>query len=99
MANITGKIGNFITDAGASVSNQIYKGAGKIGKDITLDTAQKIGYGITVGGMGAGALGATTNIDDGFGEMLGGSLAGTGLGAVSGAGIGAVAAAIAKGRR
>ena len=99
MANIAGKVGNFITDAGASVSNQTYKGAGKIGKDITLDTAQKIGYGITIGGIGAGTLGATTNIDDGFGEMLGGTLAGTGLGVVGGAGIGAVAAAIARGRR
>ena len=52
-----------------------------------------------VGGMAGQALGTTMNIDDGFGEMLGGSLAGAGLGAVGGAGIGAVAAAIAKGRR
>ena len=99
MANIAGKVGNFITDAGASVSHQIYKGAGKVGKNITLDTAQKIGYGITVGGIGAGALGATMNIDDGLGETLSGTLTGAGLGAVGGAGIGAVAAAIAKGVR
>ena len=52
-----------------------------------------------VGGMAGQALGTTMNIDDGFGEMLGGSLAGAGLGAVGGAGIGAVAAAIAKGIR
>ena len=52
-----------------------------------------------VGGVTGQALGTIMHIDDGFGEMLGGSLVGTGLGTVGGAGIGAVAAAIAKGRR
>lgn len=52
-----------------------------------------------VGLQAGGMAGTVMNIDDGFGEMLGGSLAGTGLGAVGGAGIGAVAAAIAKGVR
>lgn len=52
-----------------------------------------------IGGTAGMALGTAMNIDDGFGEMIGGNIVGTGLGAVGGAGIGAIASAIAKGRR
>ena len=93
------RVGNFITDAGASISHQIYKGAGKFGKGVSLNTAQNIGYGITGGLIGGTILGATTNMDDGFGEFGIGTLSGAGLGAVGGAGAGAVASAIAKGIR
>ena len=96
---IAGSVGNFFTDAAGAVSYGAYKGMGKIGMNISLDTAQKLGVGVIGGAVAGGAIGTATNLDEGIGPTVGGSIKGVGLGAVGGAGIGAVAAAIAKGIR
>jgi hypothetical protein len=95
LSKIASIVGNGLTDIGASASYGIYKGAGKLGKEISLEAAQKMGYGATIG-MAGGALMGLANPDS---SMVGGSISGAGLGAVGGAGMGAVAAAIAKGIR
>lgn len=96
---IAGSVGNFLTDASGAVAYGAHKGLGKVGMNISLDTAQKLGVGI-IGGATAGAtIGAVTNLDEGISPTVGGSLRGAGLGAVGGAGAGAIAAAIAKGIR
>lgn len=96
---IAGTVGNLLTDASGAVSYGAYKGLGKVGMNISLDTAQKLGVGIIGGAVAGGTLGVATNLDEGIGPTVGGSLKGVGLGAVGGAGAGAVAAAIAKGLR
>ena len=98
VGRVTGAVGNFLTDAASATSYGIYKGTGKLGKQVSLNTAQKLGVGIIGGATIGGTIGTVTNIDEGIAPTAGGLVGGAGLGATSGASIGAIAAAIARGR-
>lgn len=92
-AESLGSYGSNVNRAGVAGAHAL----GLHGKQARI-AATAISGGI-VGGMTGQSLGTVMNIDDGFGEMVGGNLGGLGLGAIGGAGAGAVAAAIAKGIR
>lgn len=98
IGKLPGMVGNFLTDASGAASYGVYKGVGKLGGNITLDTAQKVGTGIVGGATVGAAAGLAMNIDEGIGSGASGSLNGAGLGAVGGSAAG-VALAIAKGLR
>lgn len=98
-ASVASKAGQQLDRAGVFIGNQVYQGAGKLGKEVSANTAASIGKGVIGGAVALGTVGFATGLDDGIGRTAGGTICGAGLGAVGGAGVGAVAAAIAKGVR